>query len=64
LQQPRLREGNVEEAKVSQLAAGMIWNIVPSPKLRVTSVLPHSSWTLSEAQVRAVVAAIEQDEVA
>ena len=33
-------------------------------KLHVTSGLPHSSWTVSEVQVRAVVAAIEQDEVA
>jgi hypothetical protein len=33
-------------------------------KLRVTSVLPHSSWTLSEGQVRAAVAVIEHDEVA
>jgi hypothetical protein len=30
---------------------------------RVTSVWPHPSWALSEVQVRAVVAAIEQDEV-
>jgi hypothetical protein len=33
-------------------------------KLQVTSILPHSSWTLSEVQVRAAVAVIEQDEVA
>jgi hypothetical protein len=33
-------------------------------KWRVTSVLPHSSWSLSEVQVKAAVAAIEQDEVA
>jgi Family of unknown function (DUF6166) len=33
-------------------------------KLRMTSVLPHSSWTLSEVQVGAAVAAIERDKVA
>jgi len=33
-------------------------------KLRVTSLLPHQSWTLCEAQVRAAVAAIQRDEVA
>ena len=44
--------------------SGLALKLYQSFKLRVTSILPHQSWTLSEAQVWAAVEAIEREEVA